>query len=192
MTVYFPADQFFYFRPASLVVRGSTPPAALAASIQQQLRTIEPAATVDAATPMPALLDRELARPFTALTVIGVFALMALVLAAVGVYGVTSNEVRERRRELAVRSAIGASPRDILRAVLQRGAIVGAIGAATGLVVATMATQWLRSLLFEVQPLDPGVFGLVAGALLVIVIAATYLPARVAAATDPTVLLRAE
>ncbi|HEY7190995.1 MAG TPA: ADOP family duplicated permease [Vicinamibacterales bacterium] len=192
MTVYFPADQFFYFRPASLVVRGSTPPAALAASIQQQLRTIEPAATVDAATPMPALLDRELARPFTALTVIGVFALIAIVLAAVGVYGVTSNEVRERRRELAVRSAIGASPRDILRAVLQRGAIVGAIGAAAGLVVATMATQWLRSLLFEVQPLDPGVFGLVAGALLLIVIAATYLPARVAAATDPTVLLRAE
>lgn len=192
MTVYFPANQFFYFRPASLVVRGSTPPAALAAGIRQQLRTIEPAATVDTAMPMPALLDRELARPFTALTVIGVFALMAIVLAAVGVYGVASNEVRERRRELAVRSAVGASPRDILRAVLQRGAIVGAIGAFVGLVVATMATQWLRSLLFEVQPLDPGVFGLVAGALLLIVIAATYLPARVAAATDPTVLLRAE
>ena len=141
---------------------------------------------------MPTLLDRELARPFTALTVIGVFALMAIVLAAVGVYGVTSNEVRERRRELAVRSAIGASPRDILRAVLQRGAIVGAIGAAAGLVIATMAMQWLRSLLFEVQPLDPGVFGLVAGALLLIVIAATYLPARVAAATDPSSVLRAE
>jgi putative ABC transport system permease protein len=192
MTVYFPADQFFFFGPRSLVVRGSAPPAALAASIQQQLRTIEPAATIDSATPMAALFDRELARPFTALTVIGVFALIAIALAAVGVYGVTSNEVRQRRRELAVRSAIGASPRDILRAVLQRGAIVGAIGAAAGLVIATMATEWLRSLLFEVQPLDPGVFGLVAGALLVVVIAATYLPARMAAATDPSAVLRAE
>jgi putative ABC transport system permease protein len=192
MTVYFPADQFFYFRPASLVVRGSAPPSALAASIQQQLRTIEPSATVDTATPMPTLLDRELARPFTALTVIGVFALMAIALAAVGVYGVTSNDVRQRRRELAVRSAIGASPRDILTAVLQRGAIVGAIGAAAGLAIATLATQWLRALLFEVQPLDPAVFGLVAGALLLIVIAATYLPARVAAATDPSAVLRAE
>ena len=192
MTVYFPADQFFYFQAASLAIRGSSPPSALAANVQQLLRTIEPAATVDSARPMQALLDRELARPFTALTVIGVFALMAIVLAAVGVYGVTSNEVRLRRRELAVRSAIGASPRDIFGAVLQRGAIVGAIGAAAGVVVATMATQGLRSLLFDVQPLDPLVFASGAGTLVIVVVLATLLPARLAAATDPAVVLRAE
>jgi putative ABC transport system permease protein len=192
MTVYFPADQFFFFQAASLVIRGSSPPAALAGSITQQVRAIEPAATVDSATPMRALLDRELARPFTALTVIGVFALIAMALAAVGVYGVTSNDVRQRRRELAVRSAIGARPSDIFRSVLQRSAIVGAIGAAAGLAIAIMATQGLRSLLFEVEPLEPGVFGFGAGVLLVVVVLATYLPARVAAATDPAVALRAE
>jgi putative ABC transport system permease protein len=133
-----------------------------------------------------------LSRPLTALTVTSIFGLMAIVLAAVGVYGVLSYEVRQRRGELAVRSAVGASPADIFRSVVRRSLIVGAAGAVTGLVVATSVTHTLRSLLFEVQPVDPAVFLTGAAVLLGVVLIAAYFPARRAAATDPAAALRTE
>lgn len=192
MTVYFPADQFFYFQAASLVVRATSASEALVPAILQRVRTLEPGATIESVAPMDTLLARELSRPLTALTVTGVFALMAIVLAAVGVYGVMSYEVRQRRGELAVRSAVGATPSDIFRSVVRRSLIVGAAGASAGLVVATSVTHTIRSLLFEVQPVDPGVFVAGAGVLLGVVLIAAYFPARRAAATDPAAALRTE
>jgi ABC-type antimicrobial peptide transport system permease subunit len=117
---------------------------------------------------------------------------MAVILAAVGVYGVVSYEVGQRRRELAVRSALGASPDRIFRTVVRRSVTIGAIGAVVGLVAATLATRSLRALLFEVSPVDPTTFLFGAGALLAIVLLASYLPARRAARTDPVVVLRTE
>lgn len=192
MTVYFPAGQFFYFQATSLVVRGASALDALVPAILHRVRTLEPGATIDSVAPMDALLARELSRPLTALTVTSVFGLMAIVLAAVGVYGVLSYEVRQRRGELAVRSAVGASPADIFRSVVRRSLIVGAAGAATGLVVATSVTHTLRSLLFEVQPVDPAVFLTGAAVLLGVVLIAAYFPARRAAATNPAAALRTE
>ena len=192
MTVYFPADQFFYFQATSLVVRATSAPDALVPLILQRVRTLEPGATIESVAPMNALLARELSRPLTALTVTGIFALIAIVLAAVGVYGVMSYEVRQRRGELAVRSAIGATPADIFRSVMWRSLIVGAAGTAAGLVVATSVTHMLRSLLFEVQPLDPPVFLTGAGILFGVVLIAAYLPARRAAGADPAAALRTE
>jgi putative ABC transport system permease protein len=192
MTVYFPADQFFYFQAASLVVRARSASEVLVPTILQRVRTIEAGATIESVAPMDTLLARELSRPFTALTVTGVFALMAIVLAAVGVYGVMSYEVRQRRGELAIRSAVGATPQDIFRSIIRRSLIVGAAGASAGLVVATSVTHTIRSLLFEVQPIDPGVFLAGVAVLLGVVLIAAYFPARRAAATDPAAALRTE
>jgi putative ABC transport system permease protein len=141
---------------------------------------------------MTTLLERELARPLTAMTVSGVFALIAIALAAVGVYGVTSYEVRQRRREIAVRAAIGATAAAIFHAVLRRSLLVGLAGAGIGTVFAGAATRMLASLLYGVQPIDPFVFFAGAGVLLVVVVAAASLPARRAAAVDPIDALRSE
>ena len=192
MTVYFPADQFFFFQAASLVVRTTAAPDALAPAILDRVRAIEPAAAIESVASMDTLLDRELARPRAAVTVTGLFALMAMALAAIGIYGVLSYEVRQRRQELAVRAAVGARPADIFRAVLRRSLLVGAVGATIGVIAATAATRTLRSLLFEVQPLDPLVFATAAAGLVALVVMAAYFPARRAADSSPLAALRAE
>ncbi|HUG53699.1 MAG TPA: ADOP family duplicated permease [Vicinamibacteria bacterium] len=192
LTVYFAADQFFFFQASALVVRASAPLEAIVPAVRERIRALEPGATVESAATMESLLARELARPLAALAVAALFGLTAIALAAVGVYGVLSYEVQQRGRELAVRSAIGATPAHIFRAVVRRSLTVGAAGAATGLVLAASVTHTLRSLLFEVHPVDPAVFLTGAGILLGIVLLAAYVPARRAAATDPAVALRAE
>jgi predicted permease len=192
MTVYFPADQFFFFQAASLVVRASSTAEALAPALRDAVRAVEPVATIASIAPMDTLLQRELARPLTAMTVSGGFALIAIALAAVGVYGVMSYEVRQRRREIAVRSAIGATSAAIFKTVLRRSLLVGLIGAAIGLALAGAITRALVSLLYGIEPIDPVVFLAGAGVLLAVVVAAASLPARRAAAVDPIDALRAE
>ncbi len=190
MTVYFPADQFFYFQAASLVVRTTTPIQALAPAIQRAIDAIAPGTTIRSVDAVDALLARELARPLTALVVTSLFALLAILLAAVGVYGVLAYDVRQRRRELALRSAIGATPARIFRDVVLRSLRVGVAGAVVGVVAATAMTHVLQTILFEVQPLDPRVFAAASTALLCVALLASYLPARRAAATDPALGLQ--
>jgi putative ABC transport system permease protein len=192
MTVYFPADQFFYFQAASLLVRTSSAPEALMPAIRQMIQGLEPGATVSSTATMDALLGRELSRPLTAVTVTSLFALMAILLAAVGVYAVMSYEVRQRRRELAVRSAIGATPADIFRSVLRRTLFIGGAGALAGLIIAGGVTRSLRSLLFQVQPVDPSAFLTGVIVLIAVVLLAAYFPARRAAGADVVAGLRTE
>ena len=127
-----------------------------------------------------------------ALAVTAAFALLSVLLAAVGVYGVLSYDVRQRRHELAVRAAVGASPGALLRTVLTRGARIAAVGSAVGLAAGLVATRGLQSLLFEVEPADPVVLATAVAALVGVVLVATVLPARRAATADPIVALRAE
>jgi putative ABC transport system permease protein len=194
MTVYFAADQFFFFQPASFVVRTSptTPLDALVPALAHKVRALEPSAAIESVKPMEVLLAREVSRPRAALTVTGVFAFVAIVLAAVGTFGVMSYEVRQRRRELAVRSAIGATPRDIFQSVVRRSLIAAAAGITAGLLAAATVTRTLRSLLFEVHPLDPAVFLAAAGILLGAIFIAACIPARRAAGIDPSAALRQE
>jgi putative ABC transport system permease protein len=192
MTVYFPADQFFFFQAASLVVRASSSAEALAPALREAVRAIEPGATVASIAPMDALLARELARPLTAMTVSGVFALIAIALAAVGVYGVMSYEVGQRRREIAVRCAIGATSATIFQTVLRRSFLVGLAGGGIGLALAGAVTRTLASLLYGIEPGDAEVFLIGAGVLLVVVVAAASVPAYRAAHVDPVDALRAE
>lgn len=192
LTVYFPAAQFFFFAPGSLVVRTGPPPAAVLAAIRERVRAHEPQAAVASIDTMDGLLAKELVRPRTALAVASLFALLAIVLAAVGVYGVMSYEVRQRRQELAVRAALGASRTQILAGVVVRSLALGASGAAIGLAVSAAATRGLQALLFETSPLDPAAFLAAAATLLTIVVLASWLPARRAASADPAAALRAE
>ena len=123
---------------------------------------------------------------------IGSFAALALVLAIVGLYGLISYSVAQRTRELGIRIALGAQQEDVMRLVLSEGGRLTFLGVAFGLAAALGLTQLMRSLLFGVSPLDPSTFVSVAAALAVVAIAASYIPARRAMATDPAAALRYE
>jgi ABC-type antimicrobial peptide transport system permease subunit len=120
------------------------------------------------------------------------FAAAALVLAALGLYGVIAGRVAERTREIGLRSALGATPQQILGLVLRQGMTLAAFGVAIGLAGAAAATQGLESLLYEVTALDPITYGAVIALMVAVAAAASWLPAARAARVDPTVALRAE
>jgi putative ABC transport system permease protein len=192
LTVYFPATQSFHFAPGYLAVRTASTAEELLPAIQQTIRTQEPQVVFYASDTLEALLARELSRPRTALAVTTVFTLLAIVLAAVGVFGVLSYEMTERRHELAIRSVVGASPPRIFRAVVGHSLAMGGAGVALGVLAASLATRFLGSLLFEVGPGDSTSFLVGAGLLLAVVVLASLVPARRAAGVDPAVLLRSQ
>jgi ABC-type antimicrobial peptide transport system permease subunit len=120
------------------------------------------------------------------------FALVGLLLAATGIYGVLSGSVTERTREIGVRAALGASPDDILKLVLRQGLKLASIGAAIGLAGALASSRALTTLLYEVSPGDPLTYLEVTATLLAVVILACWIPARRAAHVDPAITLKAE
>jgi ABC-type antimicrobial peptide transport system permease subunit len=120
------------------------------------------------------------------------FGALALLLAAIGVYGVMAFSTATRTRELGIRLALGAEPRDILHLILRDGAKVSALGVGLGVVGALAATRFLSSMLFGVSPTDPGTFSAVVGLLGSASLLACYIPARRATRVDPVVALRQE
>jgi putative ABC transport system permease protein len=192
MTVYFPAEQFFFFAPGSLVVRSALPANAIVPALREAIRAEEPFAAIESIASMDSLLAREISRPRAAMMAAGLFALLAVLLGAVGVYAVLGAEVRQRRRELAIRSAIGATPARLLRDTLSRSLIASGAGIGIGLAVAAAVAPFIRGLLFNVDPGDPVAF--VAGTVLLaaVVTLASLVPARRAASADPAVVLRSE
>ncbi len=191
MTAYFPGEQFFFFQP-KLVVRTAGDPERIIPMIAQTIRAQEPDAAIEWSETMDSLLARGLSRQRTALGVSVGFSMVALLLAAVGVYGVLSYDVRARRQELALRSALGAEPARLFRTVVVRSLALGGAGAVAGVLVAAALTRTVRSLLYEVAPLDVGVFAAGAGVLLAIVLIASSIPARRAAQVDPVAALKYE
>ncbi len=136
------------------------------------------------------LLSTALApRRFNTLLV-GAFAVTALVLAAVGTFGVLAFSVASRTRELGVRAALGATPADLRRMVLGQGLWVSGVAVGLGLALAWLATRGMSSMLFGVEPADPGTYAAVAGALTIVALVATWLPARGATRADPVAALR--
>jgi putative ABC transport system permease protein len=126
------------------------------------------------------------------LQLLGAFAALALVLSALGIYGVTSYAVAQRTRELGIRIALGAQQNDVMRLVLGEGAHLTVIGVVLGFGAALGLTQLMRSLLFGVSAMDPVTFVSVAFVLALVAMAACYIPARRAMRTDPSVTLRYE
>jgi putative ABC transport system permease protein len=118
--------------------------------------------------------------------------MMAIVLAAIGLYGVIAYNVSQRTREIGIRMALGAEVRDVLRLVVGDGARLAVVGVLLGIAGSAGALQVLRSMIFGANPVDPLVFALVSLLLVLVAVAATYLPARRAAGVSPVIALRSE
>jgi len=164
----------------------------VAAAIRQEVRKIDKDLPVTDVANLPDLIEASVAQPRFRTFLLGLFAAMALVLAAIGIFGVISHSVSQRTREIGIRVALGAQSKDVLKQVLQEGARLAAVGLALGLAGSLAATRLIATLLFGVKPADPLTFAVVAVILTSVTLAASYIPARRATRVDPTVALRYE
>jgi predicted permease len=163
-----------------------------ARDVQAVMRALDPDIAVANLKPMAAIIDEELSSSRIVNGLLVGYAVLALALAAGGLFGVISYSVGQRRREIGVRLALGASPRRIARMIVREGLIVTAIGAAAGLVIASVLAQFSASVLFGVSPRDPATFGGVLAVILLVALAASWVPAARAMRVDPAGTLRAE
>jgi putative ABC transport system permease protein len=173
-TFYLPLEQNNERWPYLTITTWGGTPAALQAAIKQA----DPMQPVSRVRAIEDILEEALAPRRFNTWIVGLFALTALVLAAVGIYGVMSFAVVTRTRELAVRAALGAGPGQLVRLVLGQGLALTAVAMAIGLGAAFLLTQFMASMLFNVAPRDPATFALVAAILSAVAIAATLIPAR--------------
>jgi putative ABC transport system permease protein len=180
------------YPPRDLAVRVAGDPMALAEPLRKAVWQVDPQQPVAHVRPMTALLDEEVASRGVQASLLGAFALLALVLAALGLYGVLSYAVAQRRREIGIRMALGAPARAVVRMVVGHGLRLVAIGLALGVALALAATRALAALLYGVSATDPATYAGVAAALAVVAAAASWLPARQAARLDPSITLQAE
>jgi putative ABC transport system permease protein len=190
--VYQLAAQSTSFWPDRLLIRTSGPPERFVSAMQGAIRDIDPAIPLANIRTLDQVASRSLApRRFT-LQLLGGFAVIALVLAAIGIYGLLSELVAQRRSEIGVRLALGAEPRAIVGLVTAGALRAVAIGIVLGLAGAWAASQLIRQFTFQVSPSSPWVFAGTAVLLTVVACVAAYVPARRATRIDPIVALRAE
>jgi putative ABC transport system permease protein len=176
----------------SLIVRSSLPPEALAAALRARIANYDPQLLVQRIRPMDEVVAGALSRPRFNLLLVGSFAVLGLLLAAVGIYGVVSFLVAQRTREIGIRMALGARASHVVSLMMIEGMIPVLLGGLAGMAAGVLVTRALRSLLFGVTPLDP--ISVTAAPLILAIVAllACYLPARHAAHVDPLVALRDE
>src|SRR5262252_1796534 len=179
-------------RTMSLVVRTAAEPMALAVAVRREAQALDNAAPVFGVSTVEQTLGQTVAQPRFNLILLGLFAVVALLLASVGIYGVLANAVRLRTHEMGVRLALGASPGAVFRLVIRQGMGLAGVGIGIGLSGASALTRYLESLLYEVKPTDHPTFGGVALLLLGVSLLACWLPARRATKVDPMVALRTE
>jgi putative ABC transport system permease protein len=186
-----PRDQARLTGRFQIAVRTTGDPSRLAPMLRNTLRELEPAAAVETTT-LPTRVQASVEQPRFATTVLVMFATLALALASVGLYGVLSYGVAQRRRELGLRAALGAARGDIVALVIREGLTISIAGTAIGLAGAVAVTRLMQNLLFGVAPLDAVSFAAAPIVLLLVALAASLVPARRAAATDPAEALRCE
>jgi putative ABC transport system permease protein len=176
----------------TFVVRTGVPPLSLATAVGGAVRSIDPEVALAEVRPMADVVDTTLARPRTVAVLLTAFALMALVLAGVGVYGVMSYSVSQRTREIGVRMALGATAESVFRMVLGHAFRLVSLGIAIGVLAAAVLTRLLESLLFETAPLDAVTFAATALMLVFVAAFASFVPARRGTRITPVEALRAE
>ncbi|HEX5437235.1 MAG TPA: ABC transporter permease [Gemmatimonadaceae bacterium] len=174
----------------SVVVRTTADPTVFAASLRGVVASVDRDTPVSDIRTMDDLISTSLARPRFAMALLAGFGLLALVLGAIGIYGVIASTVNQRAHEIGVRMALGARPGDVLRMIVRQGLALVLAGIAIGVFVSAGVTRFLASLLYGVRPLDPLTFVLVPVVLVGVALLASYLPARRAARVDPVIALR--
>jgi putative ABC transport system permease protein len=177
----------------TLVARSSSvAPLQLAAGMRSQVLSIDRDQPVSSVRTMSEIVENSIAQQRFYMLLLGLFAVMALVLAAVGIFGVMSYSVTERTREIGIRMALGAQTRDVLRHVVGQGMKLTLLGVVIGLAGAVALTRFMQSLLYEVQSFDPVTFAAISLLLACVALLACYIPARRATKVDPMNALRYE
>jgi len=179
-------------RGRTMTVKTTLAPEPLMAAVRQQVLALDPDQPVYELRTLTDLRDRSLTPQRLNLTLLGIFAGVALALAVVGLYGVLAYAVTQRTREIGIRMALGAQRHDVLRLVIRHGLKLTLLGAALGVAGAWGLTRWMEALLYEIKSTDPLTFTAVSLALIAVALLACWLPARRAAKVDPMEALRCE
>ena len=181
-----------WYAPRDLVIRTSVPPMSLTSAVINKVHELDPGQPVSNIRTMEDVLGQEFGQRQTGTTLLGIFSALAMLLAAIGLYGVLSYFVTQRIPEFGLRMALGAQSRDILLLVLRRGMGLAFAGLAIGLAASFALTRLMQSLLFEVSASDPVVFTLIGLLLAAVAFAACVIPALRATKVDPMIALRYE
>jgi len=176
----------------SLIVRTDVPPATVAGPLRAALAAVDPDQAVAEIGSIEAFVNRSLAAPRFNASLVSTFAAFALLLAGIGLYGVTTYAVAQREREFGIRVALGASPSDIRSLVISQALQLGGVGFGIGLVASAASARLISGLLFGIGALDVPTFAATSALMLTILLVAAYLPARRATRVDPAITLRAE
>jgi putative ABC transport system permease protein len=190
--IYIPILQLPRAGQLSFVVRTDSDPAALATALRRMIRDIDPGLEVYQAQPMERVLSDSVATPRFSTVLLSTFAAVALLLAAVGLYGVISHAVSQRTREIGIRMALGASRTTVLQMIVGRGLVLAAAGVAAGLATAVLVVRLFSILLFGVSATNVPTYAASGVLLLLVGALSSYVPARRAMRIDPVVALRAE
>ena len=189
--VYFPHSDLTY--PfMTLVIRSDVEPTTLAPSIQREIRGLDPNQPVSDVRTMDQVMSEWVARSRFNTLLLGLFAALATLLSAVGIFGVMNYSVALRTREIGLRLAVGAQPRQVLMLILKQGMVLTIVGVVLGLAAAFALTRLLAGLLFGVGAVDPTTFTAISLLLVIVSLLACYLPARRAMRIDPLRALRYE
>jgi putative ABC transport system permease protein len=177
----------------SFLLKTAVPPESVADPVRRTVYSMDGNLPVGNVRTLETLVARSISQPRFYMTLLTVFASVALALAAIGIFGVLSYAVAQRTREIGIRMALGAHQRTVVRLIVRDAMIMASVGVAIGTVAAFLLTEWLvAKLLFNTSPYDPATFTIVAVALAAVSLAAAYVPARRATRVDPIVALRAE
>lgn len=194
-----PADPVLYAAfdqqpadPVTFIIRSAADPSTVLTAAKQAVADADPLLPVYDARPFTASVLESVSRPQLYAAVVGTFAVVALVLAILGIYGVVAYAVRDRRRELGIRMALGAREGQVIGLVVAQGVRLAAIGLVIGFAVALVGSQLLSALLFGISPDDLTTYAIVFAALMAVSVLASWLPARRAATIDPVVAMRLE
>jgi putative ABC transport system permease protein len=181
-----------YQRSMTIVAQSKSDPGAIAGPLRAAVTSVDKSLPVFAFKPMTEYMHDSLARRRFSLILLSIFSGVALVLAAIGIYGVISYGVAQRTQEMGIRMALGAKPRDVLRLVVQQAMVLALVGVGIGLIASFALTRLMKGLLFSVSVTDPMTFVAIASLMTVIALLACLIPARRATKVDPLVALRYE